>query len=123
MVVCGIWIKYFDCLTVLNRLTPKRLRHYSGEMIEDFSLLAQKIDQLAELTQLLRRENAVLRAETVLLGEQNSELRQRMQQAHERVADLLSRIPDPEAASDIDVDDKAISEPVTALVKHSNVVA
>jgi len=82
---------------LVNRLTPNRLRLYSNVMISDFSLLAQKVSELAELTQFLRRENAAVRAESVTLAEQNAELRQRMQQAHERVAALLSRIPDPEA--------------------------
>ena len=79
----------------LNRLTTIRLGHYSSGMISDFELLAQKVGELADLAQLLRRENAGLRAQVALVGIDNSDLRQRMQLAHERVAALLARLPEP----------------------------
>ena len=82
-------------------------------MISDFSLLAQKISELAELTQFLRRENTTLRAESITLIEQNAELGLRMRQAHERVSALLSRIPDPGAVftTEFEVTSMQILEP------------
>ncbi len=55
-------------------------------MISDFHLLSEKIHQLAELAQSLRRENADLRLNT-------ADLTKRMQEAHERVIALLEKIP------------------------------
>jgi len=78
-------------------------------MISDFSQLSQKIHALAELTHSFRRENAALRAETATLSEQNNELKQRMQLAHERVAALLTRIPNP--ATDADSDSSMRTHP------------
>jgi cell division protein ZapB len=62
-------------------------------MISEFSQLSQKIGQLAELTVSLRRENAELRQYAVSLGAENAELHRRMQQAHERVAAVIARLP------------------------------
>ncbi|WP_329604344.1 DUF904 domain-containing protein [Undibacterium griseum] len=62
-------------------------------MISDFELLAEKVAKLAELTHSLRTENAGLRHELASLNADNQELRSRMQQAHDRVAALLSRMP------------------------------
>ncbi|MDB5764498.1 MAG: hypothetical protein JWQ21_3493 [Herminiimonas sp.] len=71
-------------------------------MISEFHLLSEKINQLAELTQSLRRENADLRLNTAALAIENAELSRRMQQAHQRVSALLKKIPlseeDEEAA-------------------------
>ena len=62
-------------------------------MISDFELLAEKIDQLAELTVTLRRENAMLRRRnTELLSEQKM-VNERLQQARERLAGLISALP------------------------------
>ena len=62
-------------------------------MIPDFHQLAEKIAQLAELAQSLRRENADLRLKSALVAAENAELSKRMQEAHQRVAALLDQIP------------------------------
>ncbi len=62
-------------------------------MISDFDYLSEKIRQLAELAQLLRRENADLRLQASALASENAELGRRMQQAHQRVAALLEAVP------------------------------
>lgn len=71
-------------------------------MISEFHLLSKKIDELAELTQSLRRENADLRLKAAALMTENADLSRRMQEAHRRVAALLEKIPvseqDEEAA-------------------------
>lgn len=64
-------------------------------MISDFQDLSQKISQLADLTQALRSENAELRMRSVALAAENAELARRMQEAHNRVAALLEKIPAP----------------------------
>lgn len=64
-------------------------------MISDFQDLSEKISQLAALTQALRSENAELRMRAVSLEAKNTELAHRMQQAHDRVAALLEKIPAP----------------------------
>jgi cell division protein ZapB len=66
-------------------------------MISEFHQLSEKIDQLAELARSLRRENADLRRAMAALGEENADLAGRIQQAHERVAALLEKIPAPAA--------------------------
>lgn len=65
-------------------------------MISDFHDLSEKISQLAALTQSLRSENAELRLRSVALAAENAELARRMQEAHDRVAALLEKIPAPE---------------------------
>lgn len=62
-------------------------------MISDFDQLSEKIRQLAELTQSLRRENSDLRLQASALAAENIELARRMQQAHQRVSSLLETIP------------------------------
>jgi hypothetical protein len=62
-------------------------------MISDFQTLSEKISQLAELTQALRSENAELRLRSTALAAENAELVQSMQEAHDRVAALLEKIP------------------------------
>ena len=62
-------------------------------MIPDFHQLSEKIAQLAELAQSLRRENADLRLRSALVAAENAELSKRMQEAHQRVAALLDQIP------------------------------
>jgi len=62
-------------------------------MIPDFHQLSEKIAQLAELAQSLRRENADLRLKSALVAAENAELSKRMQEAHQRVAALLDQIP------------------------------
>jgi cell division protein ZapB len=76
-------------------LTEIRRPYYSGRMISEFHQLSEKIGQLAELARSLRRENADLRRAMAALGEENTDLSRRIQQAHERVAALLEKIPAP----------------------------
>jgi hypothetical protein len=45
----------------------------------------------------LRGENAALRREIAALAEQNTRLEQRMQEAHDRVAKLIDRLPGADA--------------------------
>jgi len=77
-------------------LTEIRLHHYSDEMISDFQLLSEKINQLAALAQSLRRENAGLRLNAAALAAENADLAKRIQEAHQRVSALLESIPTPE---------------------------
>ena len=71
-------------------------------MISEFEKLLEKIGQLSELAQALRRENASLRIEMAALADENSKMASRMKEAHERVNALLQSIPstseDEEAA-------------------------
>jgi regulator of replication initiation timing len=75
-------------------------------MISEFQELSDKIDQLAEMVQALRRENAQLRADNAQLRGDNEHLRQgnaglvaqaidyhgRMNEATARVEALLQKI-------------------------------
>jgi len=72
---------------------PVIVRPYSCRMISDFQDLSDKIDQLAELTQALRRENAQLRQANAALVAENMAFQRRLGEAHERVAALLEKIP------------------------------
>ena len=62
-------------------------------MIPEFQSLSEKINQLAELTLLLRQENADLRLRMAVLTTENAELSKRMQEASQRLAALLEIIP------------------------------
>ena len=64
-------------------------------MISDFSSLLDKVNQLAELTIALRRENAELRHEVVTLTDENTQLSSRMKEAHDRVSALIDTMPSP----------------------------
>lgn len=77
-------------------MTEIRLSHYSGDMISDFHQLSDKISQLAELAQALRRENADLRLNLATVAAENADLARRMEEAHQRVSALLERIPEAE---------------------------
>lgn len=72
------------------------MHHYSGGMISEFHSLSEKIDQLAELAQSLRRENAELRLNVAAASAENADLSRRMQEAYKRIAALLEKIPVPE---------------------------
>lgn len=63
-------------------------------MIPEFLSLTEKVGQLADLAHALRRENAELRMRCASLIEENALLAQRMQQAHDRVAQLLESLPE-----------------------------
>jgi cell division protein ZapB len=71
------------------------VRPYSDEMISDFQELSDKIAQLAELTQTLRRENGQLRQANAALVADNMGYQRRLSEAHERVSALLEKIPAP----------------------------
>jgi FtsZ-binding cell division protein ZapB len=62
-------------------------------MISEFQLLSEKIRQLAELAQSLRRENADLRLRAAAMAAENAELSKRMFEAHQRVTALMEKIP------------------------------
>lgn len=62
-------------------------------MISDFHQLSEKVSQLAELAQSLRRENADLRLTLAALTEENKDLSMRIDEAYRRVSALLEKIP------------------------------
>lgn len=62
-------------------------------MVSEFHQLSEKISELAALAQALRRENASLRVDIAGLTAENIELARRMQEAHQRVAALLEKLP------------------------------
>jgi cell division protein ZapB len=71
------------------------LHHYSGGMISEFQSLSEKINQLAELAQSLRRENAELRLNVAATAAENADLSKRMQEAYKRISALLEKMPLP----------------------------
>jgi cell division protein ZapB len=72
------------------------LPHYSGGMVSEFHQLSEKIVQLAELAQSLRRENADLRLTLASLTSENADLAKRIEEAYQRVSALLDKIPTPD---------------------------
>jgi len=64
-------------------------------MISQFHHLSGKIDQLAELTLSLRRENADLRMYIAALTTENNGYAKRMQEAHQRISALIEKLPAP----------------------------
>ncbi|NRR34259.1 hypothetical protein HSX11_29230 [Oxalobacteraceae bacterium] len=68
-------------------------------MISEFQDLSQKIDQLAEMTHALRRENAQLRQANSALVVENIAFQRRLGEAHYRVTALLEKIPALESAA------------------------
>ena len=64
-------------------------------MAPDFKIIAEKITQLADLTQQLRRENADLRLRAAALTAENADLSSRMQAARQKVANLMEKYPTP----------------------------
>lgn len=75
------------------RLTAIRLPPYSDGMISEFQELSDKIDQLADMTQALRRENAQLRQANAALVVENLGFQKRLSEASTRVEALLEKIP------------------------------
>jgi len=73
------------------------LHYYSGGMVSEFHQLSEKIVQLAELAQSLRRENADLRLTLASLTTENADLAKRIEEAYQRVSALLDKIPTPDA--------------------------
>ena len=74
-------------------MTEIRLPLYSDGMISEFHQLSEKIVQLAELAQSLRRENADLRLTLASLTSENADLARRIEEAYQRVSALLDKIP------------------------------
>ncbi len=72
------------------------MHHYSGGMVSEFHSLSEKIAQLAELAQSLRRENAELRLSAAAMATENADLSKRMQEASRRISALLEKMPVPE---------------------------
>jgi regulator of replication initiation timing len=62
-------------------------------MISDFQELSDKIDQLAEMTVALRRENAQLRQANAALVVENMGYQRRLSEASVRVEALLEQVP------------------------------
>ncbi|PHV08860.1 hypothetical protein CSQ96_04865 [Janthinobacterium sp. BJB412] len=62
-------------------------------MISEFQELSDKIDQLAAMTQALRRENAQLRQANSALVVENLGYQARLSEASSRVEALLEKIP------------------------------
>lgn len=67
-------------------------------MISEFQDLSHKIDQLADLTAALRRENALLRQTNVELSAANADYRERLAEARQRIGALLAQMPAPAGA-------------------------
>lgn len=62
-------------------------------MISDFELLAEKVNQLADLTITLRKENTALRIRNAELVREQNMINERLQQARERITGLINRLP------------------------------
>ena len=77
----------------MNILTAIQLRYYSGAMTPDLHSLAEKIEQLALLAQRLRLENADLRLQLAAAISEKAELDHRVQEACQRTAALLDKLP------------------------------
>lgn len=73
-------------------------------MISDFQELSDKIDQLAEMTQALRRENAQLRQANAALVVENLGYQKRLAEAATRVEALLEQVPDLDGDAEEDHD-------------------
>ncbi|SNS98651.1 hypothetical protein SAMN06265795_11131 [Noviherbaspirillum humi] len=62
-------------------------------MVSEFHQLSEKISRLAEMAQLLRRENAELRMELATRRSENDDLLRRIEEAYRRVEALLEKLP------------------------------
>ena len=65
-------------------------------MVSELHQLAEKVSQLVELAQTLRRENADLRLSIAALTSENADLSNRIQEAYQRVSALLEKMPAPD---------------------------
>lgn len=79
---------------------------YSGGMISEFQDLSDKIDQLAEMTHALRRENAQLRQANAALVVENMGYQRRLSEASGRIVALLEKVPSLDADDASDKDDE-----------------
>ena len=69
-------------------------------MNSEFQQLAQKVEQLALLAKTMRAENTELRLKVAELTSENSIMATRIQQAHDRVTDILEKLPLAEQESE-----------------------
>jgi FtsZ-binding cell division protein ZapB len=76
-------------------------------MISEFEELSDKIDQLAEMTNALRRENAQLRQANAALVVENMGYQRRLSEASGRIVALLEKVPALEDESKSDLDEEA----------------
>jgi cell division protein ZapB len=76
-------------------------------MISEFQDLSDKIDQLAELTASLRRENASLRQANAILIAEKAGYLALLDEAQRRVTALLEKIPPLYVGANTDPDDEA----------------
>jgi cell division protein ZapB len=86
-------------------------------MISEFHDLSLKIDQLAELTAALRRENADLRQTNVTLAAENAQHRQRLAEARQRIGALIAQIP---VAADDEADDGSADPAADGIVANAS---
>ena len=75
-------------------------------MISEFQDLSDKIDQLADMTHALRRENAQLRQANAALVVENMGYQRRLSEASGRIVALLEKVPALEGHGASDNDDK-----------------
>jgi FtsZ-binding cell division protein ZapB len=68
-------------------------------MISEFEELSDKIDQLADMTNALRRENAQLRQANAALVVENMGYQRRLSEASGRIVALLEKVPSLEDES------------------------
>lgn len=66
-------------------------------MTSEFDQLSDKINQLVQLVQSLRQQNASLHQQIDTLNASNAALAARMNEAHDRVVAVLEQLPAPEA--------------------------
>ncbi|SMC21159.1 cell division protein ZapB [Andreprevotia lacus DSM 23236] len=66
-------------------------------MDAEFSALEDKVGALARLCQQLRSDNHTLRQQLLALQQENQQLKGKVDGAKERVAAILSRLPEDEA--------------------------
>jgi FtsZ-binding cell division protein ZapB len=81
-------------------------------MISEFQELSDKIDQLADMTAALRRENAQLRQANAALVVENMGYQRRLSEASGRIEALLEKIPSLDAEADVEADDVPENEDV-----------
>lgn len=72
--------------------------NYSCGMTSEFDQLSDKINQLVQLVQSLRQQNAALHQQIDALNGSNAALAARMNEAHDRVVAVLEQLPAPEQA-------------------------
>ncbi len=71
--------------------------HYSAGMDADLKALEDKISQLLELCQVMRKNNLELKHSLDLLQESEQQLKMKIQQAGERLEHLIDSLPEDES--------------------------